>query len=145
MIKQGENRGTNANFDFSKSVISILRSVVFAYIFLIICFALLALVYTYTDMPEDSLSPWVNAISALSLIAGGFSASRRVTSLGYLHGALSGLMCSLIRVVSGIAVFGRYISDTGIVPTLLLGTFIAALGGIAGVNASGCKRKKKRK
>ena len=145
MIKQAETHSTNANLNFSKSIVAILRSVVFAYIFLIICFAFLALANTYSSMPESSLESWVNVLSALSLIVGGFCASKGASTLGYLHGALSGLICSAIRVILGIAVFGSHISDRGIVPTLLLGAFIAALGGVAGVNTAGRKKKKKRR
>ncbi len=143
MIKQSESKVSINTAAPIRSIVAILKATLKAYIFLIICFALLAVVYTYSKMPSSYLTPAINIISALSLILAGFDSSRKVRVMGYLHGAGAGFLCSLIRIIIGLLVFGSYVPTDGIGKSLILGTLISAVGGIAGVNFGKNKKRKK--
>ena len=142
MIKQSETTLTTSQGTLTRSIFAILKATISAHIFLVICFALLALVYTYTKMPNSYLTPCVYGISAMSLIIAGFMAARRVKSMGYLHGALTGLICSIIRILLGYAVFKSYVPTDGIAKTIISAVVISAIGGIAGVNSAGKTKRK---
>ena len=144
MIKQSENKLTISTIAPARSIVSIVKASVKAYIFLIICFGVLAAVYTYSNMPNSYLAPAINAISVLSLVLAGFEASRKVRVMGYLHGALAGLFFTWVRILAGLAVFKSYVPSEGIGKTFITGILIAAVGGILGVNfGKNNKRKKK--
>ena len=143
MIKQSENKLTMSTASPVKSIVAVLKATVEAHIFLIICFAVLALIYTYSNMPDAYLTPCVYTITAVSLILAGFEAARKAQVMGYLHGALAGFVCVLARILVSVAVFKSYVPSGSIGGALLLGIVISAAGGIAGVN-SGKKRKRKK-
>ena len=143
MIKQTETKLMAPTLAPARSIFAILKATLVAHIFLVICFAVLALVYTYTRMPGSYLTPCVYAVSATSLLIAGFVAARKVKSMGYLHGAATGLICSIIRILSGYAVFKSYVPSDSIAKTIISAVVISAVGGIAGVNsAKRIKRKK---
>ena len=142
MIKQSETTLTTSQGALTRSIFAILKATILAHIFLVICFALLALVYTYTKMPNSYLTPCVYGISAISLIIAGFLAARKVRCMGYLHGAATGLVCSIIRILSGFAVFKSYVPSDSMAKTIVSAVVISAIGGIAGIN-SAVKTKRK--
>ena len=143
MIKQSETKLTAQALSPARSILAILKATVGAHIFLIICFATLALVYTYTNMPNAYLDPCVYAISAISLVFAGFMAARKIKTMGYLHGAAAGLMCSIIRILAGYASFKSYVPSDSIAKTIISAVVISAVGGIAGVNSAKNHKQKK--
>lgn len=104
-------------------------------------FVLAALLLTYTPMPE-SLIPFVVILTAVvSVIAGGMSASRSAKSKGWLNGAVTGILYSVILYFfSSLAGEGFYFSGY-ILVMLAVGLFAGAFGGILGINLSD-KRKR---
>lgn len=143
MIKQSETKLTTQAAFPVRSISAVLKATLTAHIFLIISFALLALVYTYTKMPNGFLDPCVYAISAMSLLIAGFMAARKIKTMGYLHGAAAGLVCSIIRILAGFAVFKSYVPSQGIAKTIISAVVISAVGGIAGVNSAKNRKRKK--
>lgn len=145
MIKQSETKSSPLPHP-AKSLAATLKATLGAYILLVVCFAVFALAYTYTGMPDKWLDPGIDIICALALFVSGFTASKAVSFMGYLHGALAGLWFSLIRILVSIAVFDGYVGSESIAKVILSGVIIAALGGIAGINfgkSNGKKRKKR--
>lgn len=142
MIKQSETTLTTSQGTLIRSIFAILKATILAHIFLVVCFAVLALVYTYTKMPNAYLSPCVYSISAISLLLAGFLSARRIKTMGYLHGAAAGFVCSIIRVLSGYAVFKSYVPSEGIAKTVISAVVISAIGGIVGVNSAGKAKRK---
>ena len=124
------------------SIKSVITGVVSAYIFLIPVFVALALVYTYTPMPDSYVKPAVTVISILSILWAGFCASAKAKSKGWLHGCVSGLIYALVRIGIGFAVFGKYVPSASIAETLMVTAAIATLGGILGVNFSARRKKR---
>ena len=140
MIKQTENRANISVIAPARSLLAVAKGTIEAYIFLIVCFFALAIIYTYTKMPDSWLNPTIKAISALSLLLAGFESSRRVKRMGYLHGALSGLVCSLVRIFLGIAIYKSYVPTDSPLKTILTAVLISTLGGIAGINCFARKK-----
>lgn len=134
MIKHGERNPESGENNPAKSLASIFKAVIVSHIFLITAFTVLALVYTYTQMPESMLEPAIKVLTAIALLLSGFMASRSISSLGWLHGAAAGLICTLIRVILGLIVFKSYVPSYGVGKMLFAGILCAAIGGILGVN-----------
>ena len=124
------------------SIKSVVTGVILSYIFLVTVFVVMALVYTYTPMPDSYLKPAVTIVGIMSIFLSGFISSGKAMSKGWLHGSLSGLLHALVRIIAGMMTFGKYVPSASIVQTLAVTVAIAALGGIAGVNVSANRRKR---
>ena len=145
MIKQTEPKTSHLSFSLPKSLAATLGATFRAYILLVVCFALLALAYTYTTMPDKWLDPGIDILSTIALFVSGFVASRKISVMGYLHGAVAGLWFTLIRLIVSLAVFDGYVGSDSIAKVVLSGIVIAALGGIAGVNFGKTDKKRKKR
>ena len=143
MIKQSETKLTVAAITPVRSITAVVKATVAAHIFLIICFALLALVYTYSGMPNAYLTPCVHAISVISLLLAGFIAAKKVKFMGYIHGGAAGLVCAVVRILAGYIVFKSYVPSDSIAKTVITAIVISAVGGVAGVNFAKNKKRKK--
>ena len=145
MIRQTDTVTEIGGFSPLRSIVCVLRAVVISYIFLIAAFAVLALIYTYTSMPQGYLRPAVDIISAISLVTAGVLSSRRIRAFGWLHGASAGLIATLLRIFAGILIFGSYVPTEGIGKLLATGIVCSMIGGILGVNLSPAKRSRNKK
>lgn len=144
MIKQSEKQVTSSVNSPIKSIVSALKATFASYILLIICFLVLALVYTYTPMPHKYLTPGINIICTIALFFAGFLSSRKTGVMGYLHGAIAGFMFTSVRILLSLAVFDGYVYSDSVAKIMLWGVLISALGGIFGVNfGKNTKRKRK--
>ncbi len=142
MIKHSEGQVSEYAFAPVKGLLSAVKGTVAAYIFLIVCFCILALIYTYTPMPDKYAEPAVNAISLISLLVAGFVASRNADMMGWLHGAFAGLMHAVIRMIIGLIVFKSYVPSDGVGKIILIAILTAAIGGIVGINFGKNKRRR---
>lgn len=145
MIKSGERSLETSGVSYTASIISIAKAVAISYIFLIAAFAVLALVYTYTSMPQGYLEPAVDALSAMSLVGAGFLASRSIRSFGWLHGALAGIISTSVRLLMSLAVFDGYVPTESPIMLMAIGVICSALGGILGVNLFNGRNKRRKK
>ncbi len=134
MIKHEEN--VKRPFSFGTLLLSAFKGTVWAYIFLIITFGILSAVYTYTSLPDSFVGTIVSVLTALSLVFGGLFSSRNANSFGWLHGALSGIFYTIIRISTGFAVFKSYVPDSSVISMFLTGILLSVLGGIIGINIS---------
>ena len=137
MIKHEYAELPTAGFKIQKSVVSVLRGTVIGYIFLIICFAILAVIYTYTSFPAGMLGPFTQAITALSIIICGILSARNISGFGWLHGSMAGLVYSVIRFSAGAMTINGFGFDKNVFSMLLLGLILGAAGGIIGINFRG--------
>jgi len=134
MIKADKKQQTARHFASTVSLKAIAKGVFTSYIFLMPAFLCLAIVYTYTSMPDKFLSPATDVLSMLSIFLAGFASSAKAGNHGWLHGLLAGVLYALVRIVMGLAIFGRYVPSKGIASTILITALLSALGGIVGVN-----------
>lgn len=117
-----------------KSAVSVLKGTAFGYIFLLVCFAVLAVIYTYTAFPAGMLAPFTQGITAMSIIICGILSAKNINGFGWLHGAAAGLVYSVIRFIAGATAINGFGFDKNILSMLLLGLLLGAVGGIIGIN-----------
>ncbi len=134
MIKYESKELTIGNSRIAGSLISVIKGTLAAYIFLVVSFGILAVVYTYTSMPDSVTDPAINVLTIVSLVLGGAFSSKTAWGFGWLHGALTGLMYTVIRIIIGYAVFKNYVPDSGMLSLFAVGMLSAAIGGIIGIN-----------
>lgn len=134
MIKHEYAELPSGRLNFAGSITSVLKGTVYSYIFLVICFAVLAVVYTYTAFPAGMLSPFTRGITAASIILCGILSARKINGFGWLHGAAAGLVYSVIRFTAGAVTTNGFAFDKNFLSMLLLGLLLGAAGGIIGIN-----------
>jgi len=145
MIKTENASSKIEVFSLFGSLRSVVKGTAFAYILLVISFVVLALLYTYTDMPDKSLVSAVGIISKISIFFAGFFASAMAKNRGWLHGVLAGLLYATLQTVAGYAIFKSYVPSDSILKTFALSALVATVGGIFGVNMKNKVRIKKQK
>ena len=137
MIKTESKDLQPGGANFGRFLVTVFKGTLAAYVLLIICFALLAAVYTYTPIPDSYIKPAVNILTIASLVFGGCVSGKNVFGFGWLHGAATGFVYTIIRIALGYAVFGSYVPSSGIMPIIAVGVLAATVGGILGINLSG--------
>lgn len=145
MIKSEIRQSSETVPSVGNSLKAVVQGVIFALVILVGAFAILALVYTYTPMPDRFLSPAVNVIGITDLLISGIITSLKAGNRGWLHGAFAGLLYALVRYGAGLAVFKCYVPSEGILQTFLFSALLGAIGGIAGINIAGKSLRKKRR
>ena len=134
MIKHEYAELPAVRLNVAKSMISVIKGTALGYIFLVIAFAILAVIYTYTAFPAGMLSPFTQGITALSIILCGILSARNVHGFGWLHGMAAGLVYSVIRLAVGALAVNGFRFDKNVLSMLLLGLLLGAAGGIIGIN-----------
>ena len=134
MIKHEYAELPSVKLNLINSIVAVIKGTIFSYIFLVLCFAVLAVVYTYTAFPAGMLGPFTQGITAVSIILCGILSARSISGFGWLHGAAAGLVYSAIRLVAGAAAMNGFDIDKGTLSMLLIGLFLGAAGGIIGIN-----------
>ncbi len=117
-----------------RSLAAMLKGTLAAYIFLIVSFGIMAVVYTYTSMPDAVTEPAINVLTIVSLVLGGVFSSKSASCFGWLHGAITGFVYTVIRIIIGYAVFKNYVPDSGMLALFAVGILSSAVGGIIGIN-----------
>ena len=118
--------------------IGVLTGYVITAFFLLI----LALLLTFTNMGESLLAPLVTLVNLLGIFFAGFWSVRRITSGGWLIGGIAGVISPLILRLIGAVAYGNGYWNSHLLWAVLLGFFVGALGGIAGINLGYRARKK---
>lgn len=112
----------------------ILKGVVCATVIALICLIVAAIMFTYTNISMSFVKIISNVIFYAGVFVGGVIASFKKKSCGWLHGAIAGLIYTLliwvIRIlsdVSGVQIQLPFVK-------IIFGIVLGALGGIVGVN-----------
>lgn len=134
MIKRDYAELADKGARLTGSLTSVLRGTVSGCIFLVIAFAVLAVVYTYTPFPAGLIGPFTSALTALSLLVCGFVSVFGVSGLGWLHGAASGAVHSVLRIIIAALASKAFSPATAVLSVLALGVLLGAVGGIIGIN-----------
>ncbi|MEB3102033.1 TIGR04086 family membrane protein [Ferviditalea candida] len=109
------------------------RGLVTTFIFLFAASIIVSLLVLWTEMKEQSLAFYAYLIHGLSIFAGGLASGRKADKKGWYHGAVLGIVYSLL--ILAIAHFG-FDSTLGLnaLSLILLSLMLGALGGAIGVN-----------
>lgn len=112
----------------------LLRSLVFAFIFSLICFFLLALVLSFSNLSESIIRPSSYIIMIISIVFGSGYVTRRVEKNGWLYGGITGLLYVLILIIIGAFTGKGLILDTFLISRLFMGAITGIVGGMLGIN-----------
>ena len=134
MIKHDYAELSDSRLQPLKSVKAVANGIAGGYIFLIVCFAVLSVVYTYTAFPAGLLKPFVTAVTVISLIVCGLLSAKRINGFGWLHGALAGIVYTLIRYIFGAMFINGFGVSSSTASMFLIGIIFGAAGGILGIN-----------
>ncbi len=114
--------------------ITLLKGIVFSLIITVILIIVLALILTYTSLSEGII-PIVNSIiMILSIALGSIYVSVKINRLGWLNGALTGLLYILILVILGNMFVDSFKLDIFILFRILIALITGAVGGMIGIN-----------
>lgn len=105
-----------------------------AIIFSIIVLTIFAILLTYTNIPESTITPVVLTITGVSILIGSTISTRKIKKNGLLYGGAVGLIyILLLYVASSISISGFSLSSGSFI-MLAVGAITGMIGGIIGVN-----------
>lgn len=129
------NKGTSIN------IINILKNIVISYVITFILLIVLAFIITYSDIPQQWISPITFIITTISIVFASLLSGKRTSSKGWLTGIISGLLYMLILYIFGSLIFHNFHLGTNAQYMLISGAISGIAGGIIGINNKN-KRKK---
>lgn len=134
MIKHEGCEASDRSFEIIKGIFSAFKGMIGGYLILVVCFAVLAAVYTYTPFPAGLINPFVTGITAVSILACGIITAKYIICFGWLHGAFSGILYSAVRCLVGALLLNGFKFDSALLSMLILAVLLGAAGGILGIN-----------
>lgn len=118
----------------NKSYIHILKGVGFSLLATFILLFIFAIILTYTSVSEDTITPVIIVVTAISILIGSSMASGKIKKNGLLNGAfVGGIYLLVIYLISSILNWNFSFNLQSII-MIIVGMFFGVLGGIIGVN-----------
>ncbi len=121
---------TNSNF----SIWIYFKGIIAAYIFVLFIFLIMALLLTYTSIPEAMIPMF----SSITLIAGvsisGMYVGAKLKRKGWLNGGIEGVIYIAILIVVSWAFMADFSFDRYLVYKGIMSVISGGIGGIIGVN-----------
>ncbi len=96
--------------------------------------AVLSLLFYFTSLNEGILPPVVVGLGIVSIFFSGAIAGKQAGALGWVHGAIAGLLYVLVVYLVGVAIVAYPITFIAILEKLASGLGLGALGGVLGIN-----------
>ena len=129
-ILQGNNDNLKANIIriIKGSLLSIIVSVIFLIIF--------AMLLTYTNLSENTITPIVLAIVGLSILLGSYFSTNKINKKGILNGAMVGIIYMLILYIISSVIFMDFSINASSIIMIICGIIAGIIGGIVGVNTN---------
>lgn len=122
-------------FEKNNIFLKILKGVGISFIFTLISLTIFSILLTYTNLSENLIQPVVIAVTGISILAGSFFATRKMSKNGILKGVAVGLIyISLIYFLSSISNGRNFALNIGSAIMILIGILCGAIGGIIGIN-----------
>ena len=122
-------------YEKSNKFINILKGVLIAVIFTIICLFIFSCLLVYTNISENLIDPTIIVITGISILLGSSIGNRKNTEKGFLNGAIVGLIyILLIYIASSIANGGDFSIEIQSLIMIAVGIIAGTIGGIIGVN-----------
>ena len=121
--------------------LSVLKNVAVTYGIMLVALLLFTLIVTYTDFPEEYISPIVLVLTVVSVMLSGVLTALGNRTMGWLCGAVSGFFYMVTLYCLSTLVFDYPGFSANVIAMFALGIFAGTLGGIVGINMKGVKRK----
>lgn len=113
----------------------ITKGLFYAYISTFILIAFFATLITYTNISENKLELFVNIITIVSLIIGGFYVGKKADNKGWLWGMIVGFLYILIIMIVNVIILKRVSFAESLNNLVLVSILGGLVGGIIGINA----------
>ena len=125
--KSVEAVGSNTIWIYVKGIIA-------AYIFVLFIFLIMALVITYTSIPEALIPMFASITMIVSASISGMYVGVKMKKKGWLNGAMEGLLYVFILIVMSWAFMKDFSMDRYALLKSLIGIVSGGIGGMIGVN-----------
>lgn len=123
-------KGQNQN----NAVVALTKGSVLAYLITAIIFIIYGVLLTYTDVTEKNTQIIVMVTTAVSVLIGGFVASKGVQNKGLFYGMLVGIVYAIIMIMIGFCFMPTIKVTSKIVTLFTLSICAGGIGGIIGIN-----------
>ncbi|MCI8587410.1 MAG: TIGR04086 family membrane protein [Clostridia bacterium] len=116
------------------NILNILKGVVIAILLTLVFLLIFAIILTYTNVKEDTISPVIIVITALSIIIGSSVANMKISKNGIFNGAIIAIIYMLIIYLISSLVSNQFEITGASLIMILTSVICGILGGIIGVN-----------
>ena len=113
---------------------ALMKGIIISYSLTMIVFIVYALLLTYSNVPENMVSPAALITTAISCILCGYITAKSAKSRGLLWGVLSGFCYMIIMFTIGFSTIPTYELNQKMIISSCLALGGGGLGGILGVN-----------
>lgn len=125
--------------DENKPFINILKGIGISLLSTLILLIIFSIVLTYTNISENTISPVIMIITAISILIGSSICTINIKKNGLLNGGLvGGLYILLIYFISSLLNWHFTLNIQSII-MIAVSVIFGILGGIIGVNINGSK------
>lgn len=117
-----------------KNVKTIIKGSIISIILTMISLLIYAMLLTYTNISENTISTVVIVVTAISILIGSSTASKKMKRNGLVNGAIiGGIYLLTIYSISSI-ISGNFNINIKSIIMIGIGTLFGVIGGIIGVN-----------
>ena len=120
---------------------SVLKSVLTSLVLTGLSLLCIAVIYLNKDFSDDLARKLVTVCALTSVFISSLASGIKMRSRGLVLGLLSGIFYALCLYITGFIAFGFPGFSKGLLSTLALSVLSGVLGGIAGVNLRGRKKR----
>ena len=124
------------NDGFKTNIIRIVKGSLLAIIVSVIFLIIFAVLLTYTNLSENSITPVVLAIVGLSILMGSYLSTKKIQQNGILNGAIVGIIYMLILYIVSSVIFMDFSFSASSLIMIGCGMIAGIIGGIIGVNTN---------
>lgn len=129
-VKKTKSNGQNQN----NTILALTKGSVLAYLITAIVFIVYGILLTYTDVTEKNTQIIVMVTTAISVLIGGFVASKGVENKGLFYGMLVGVVYAIIMIMIGLCFMQNIGITSKMITILILSICSGGIGGIIGIN-----------
>lgn len=123
------NQGSKNNI-----ALNIFKGIVISLIFTTIMLLIFAILLTYTDVSESTISTVIIIVTAISILLGSSLVNLKIKKNGLLNGAIIGASYILIIYLISSILNWRFTLNLQSIIMIAVGIVFGILGGIIGVN-----------
>lgn len=105
-----------------------------AMLFTVVCLLIFSIVLTYTNISENTITPVIIVVTAISILIGSSIGNIKIKKNGILNGALVGGGYILILYLISSLLNVRFSLNMQSIIMIVVGVIFGILGGIIGVN-----------
>lgn len=111
----------------------VLQGLIYAFAVAIVAVVLMAMIVTWTSLPEAKLPIVTYGINLISVLTGAYMAARRAGEKGWYYGGLTGFFYTISVTILGLLLVSASFTLHNLFQIALLSA-IGSLGGVVGVN-----------